>query len=384
MTHSIPTVRFYSLDVLRGVAALSVVLWHWQHFFLPYNRRGLAFSMDQQPLFEVLYVFYQYGYKAVELFFCLSGFIFFWLYSKHIAERAITLRYFSLLRLSRLYPLHFVTLIFVVLGQLVYKSITGAYFVYPFNDIYHFILNVFFASSWGFEKGFSFNAPIWSVSVEILLYLIFFVFCRVFHRNIIALLFAVMMGFFLGAFSDALASGVKGFFLGGLLFIAYQQIIKTGDAWKISIWLPFVALTAWLVTIGVTHPGHDLTFGESRWIIGKIISNWTVLILFPATILSLALIESKRGTLGRRISFLGDISYSSYLLHFPLQLSAVIVSAKLNIGQALFYSPWFMALFFFVLILISFASHRSFEVPMQRFLRRQSALGIKKNEKAAQ
>jgi len=31
MPKSVSPSRFYSLDVLRGVAALSVVLWHWQH-----------------------------------------------------------------------------------------------------------------------------------------------------------------------------------------------------------------------------------------------------------------------------------------------------------------------------------------------------------------
>lgn len=52
----------------------------------------------------------------------------------------------------------------------------GSYFVYPNNDIKHFLLNLFFASSWSFESGHSFNGPIWSVSVEVLLHALFF-FC---------------------------------------------------------------------------------------------------------------------------------------------------------------------------------------------------------------
>lgn len=27
--------RFYSLDALRGIAALTVIFWHWQHFLRP-------------------------------------------------------------------------------------------------------------------------------------------------------------------------------------------------------------------------------------------------------------------------------------------------------------------------------------------------------------
>ncbi|MDE2367149.1 MAG: hypothetical protein KGM95_09475, partial [Betaproteobacteria bacterium] len=43
MSHHQKTLeRFYSLDVLRGIAALSVVLWHWQHFFVGKNHEALV------------------------------------------------------------------------------------------------------------------------------------------------------------------------------------------------------------------------------------------------------------------------------------------------------------------------------------------------------
>ena len=362
--------RFYSLDVLRGVAALSVVLWHWQHFFIPLNPLGVTFSADKQPLFEFLFVFYKFGFYAVQLFFCLSGFIFFWLYSKRIAEKTISLRTFSILRLSRLYPLHFATLIFVAIGQLVYTNITNSHFVYSLNDTYHFLLNLLFASSWGLEKGYSFNAPIWSVSVEVLMYGIFFLFCRIFNRNIIAVLCAIVIGhFFVSKLNGSIANGFECFFLGGFVFIAYEKIITARDKWKLSIWLPYLTFVAWLVTIVVISSNNDFIHRELPWIVQKIVSVWPIFILFPMTIMSLVLLETKRGFLGKRLSFIGDISYSSYLLHFPLQLVVAIVTAKLAISQTLFYSPWFMIIFYFVLVLTSLASHHYFEIPMQRILR---------------
>ena len=362
--------RFYSLDVLRGVAALSVVLGHWQHFFFPFNKQGVTFSLNMEPMFDALYIFYQYGGAAVQLFFCLSGFIFFWLYSKRIAEREITLKSFSVLRISRLYPLHFATLIFVAIGQIAYSNATNTYFVYSFNDSYHFFLNLFFASSWGFENGFSFNAPIWSVSIEVLLYATFFVFCRLFHRNMIALFVAVIIGhYLLPKLNGPIANGVECFFLGGILYLVYERIIKGGDAWKVSIWLPMVAIIVWFVTIKVGSPNDGFIIGEAPWIMKKIVSAWAVFILFPVTILSLALLETRRGTLGKRLSFFGDISYSTYLLHFPLQLTTAFIATKLTIDETLYYAPWFMVFYFFVLISVSLASHRYFEVPMQRYLR---------------
>jgi len=106
----------------------------------------------------------------------------------------------------------------------------------------------------------------------------------------------------------------------------------------------------------------------------KIASNWVVFFLFPSTILSLALVETIRGTLGKRVSFIGDLSYSSYLLHFPLQLFTAIIVTALALGQELFYSTWFMVAFYLALIGLSLLSHSYFELPMQRFLRQRFAV----------
>ena len=76
-------------------------------------------------------------------------------------------------RFARLYPLHFVTLLFVAGLQAYHLSVNGSHQLFGFNDTYHFILNLFMASPWGLEEGLSFNAPIWSVSVEVIVYFVF-------------------------------------------------------------------------------------------------------------------------------------------------------------------------------------------------------------------
>jgi peptidoglycan/LPS O-acetylase OafA/YrhL len=97
---------------------------------------------------------------------------------------------------------------------------------------------------------------------------------------------------------------------------------------------------------------------------------WPVLVLFPLTILALALLEARRGPLLKPLSFLGDISYSAYLLHFPLQLLLYVIVAKFARGSAIYYSPWTMLAYFGVLVGIGMTCYRCFEMPVQARLRR--------------
>lgn len=108
--------RFYSLDVLRGLAALSVVFWHWQHFFFTGTNIG-TFDVARFPFYEWVSVLYTKGLLAVDLFFSLSGFIFYWLYSERVSEGQVSPGNFAFLRFSRHYPLHFATLLVVAVVQ---------------------------------------------------------------------------------------------------------------------------------------------------------------------------------------------------------------------------------------------------------------------------
>jgi hypothetical protein len=50
-------------------------------------------------------------------------------------------------------------------------------FVYPWNDVRHCILNLFLLSSVGLKR-LPYNYPVWSVSVEMVLYVLFYTLCR--------------------------------------------------------------------------------------------------------------------------------------------------------------------------------------------------------------
>ena len=84
-------------------------------------------------------LFYEKGYFAVQMFWMISGYIFFWKYSSAIAKNEISFKKFAIWRFSRLYPLHFVTLTLVAIMQCIFFKQNGVFFVYADNSIKDFV-----------------------------------------------------------------------------------------------------------------------------------------------------------------------------------------------------------------------------------------------------
>ena len=381
---------FYSLDALRGLAALSVVFWHWQHFFYDGTNPG-HFTPELQPLYFLFAPLYLYGWMAVGLFFSLSGFMFFWLYAERVAKREISAREFTVLRLSRLYPLHFITLCFTAVAQQFMFRHYGSYFVYPWNDFRHFTLQLVFASKWGFEHGDSFNGPAWSISVEVLLYAVFFLACRLRLRSWWHALIFSCAGFALAQLGVTdVGRGMFSFFIGGATFYLFIHLWRRRIALReLRILAVFCGFMWVIIPLNLRYNFSYAIYHHFGWhkmlaIHGKDVCGAVLLmaaqsssrlILFPLTILTLALWETYRGTLGRRLAFLGRISYSSYLLHFPLQLVFAIVVLDLTGHHIFFYSPWALFLFFSTLIFLSLNCHRFIEMPCQSHIRARCRKG---------
>jgi len=379
--------RFYSLDILRGIAALSVVLHHWQHFFI-----GIVPFTDckwmQLPFSIFLGNLLNGGHRGIHVFFSLSGFIFFWLYSDRIEKKTITFKEFCLLRFSRLYPLHLVTLLFVFAAQFWIYSLQREFFVYKVNDIYHLALNLIFASNWGFEKDMSLNGPSWSTSVEILLYGFFFVLCalRMTRWWQLALIALVGEGMIIlewptTGMHHGIGSGVHMFFLGGVSFRIYQHLKDSSKLKEYYEAIILVLVSVWILV------WLSFFYGFAVWVSFCVESARPIvwyhlffnIFIIQFTIISLALLETYRGTLGKRFSVLGDISYSCYMINFPLQIvfAGIIIrlGSPLNgTDRSVFYSPWMLLGFLAVLLFSSYLSFRYFERPVQEFLRKKWGL----------
>jgi peptidoglycan/LPS O-acetylase OafA/YrhL len=375
--------RLYSLDTLRGFAALSIVIWHWQHFFAISGTWQPGWQKTSQPFYLFLKPLYDEGWAAVDLFFALSGFIFFWLYGEAIREGRMGAGRFAWLRFSRLYPLHLVTLLAVAAMQYFFERATGNYFIFDVNDAQHFLTSLLFAQQWlppTLDQ--SFNGPSWSVSIEVLLYGVFFVFCRSGLRGPWMALLIAVLAIPLLVWNEFIARGLMGFFLGGATYHVSRLFVAHASARRIAQWSAAIALGLWAVVwieayLGPLHAACYWLSGHISPELGRLYIGYSrnlflllfVFIVAPATLLALALHEQVLGGAWHRLAFVGDISYSTYMLHFPMQLALALIAVRFALTPATFQNPVALILFYVALIGLGGLSFHYFERPMQNFLR---------------
>ena len=350
--------KLLGVELLRFVCALAVLIFHYQHLAFVGLHPAASFVAARQPFYSVLRPFYQFGFYGVEVFWCISGFIFFWKYGQAISRRTVGGYKFFVLRFSRLYPLHIVTLLFIAAMQLVYLRHNHSYFVYRDNDLPHFLLQLFMASNWFISSQLeSFNGPIWSISVEVLVYGLFFLTLR--YLSASALTCALMAT--LGALVAGLKLSTLSFFFCVMYFyVGCLAAIVYGRAKDSVRTRTLVSSGATLALLGI--------LAATRFV--DIHAVYVLLVGAPSLILlcTLHLRGSKR-TSGFLVAA-GSMTYSSYLLHIPIQITIMTILTLLGVTPPI-YSPIFFLAFILGTLTLSYWCYRLFEMPAQNWLRRK-------------
>jgi len=162
--------HFLPLDSIRGIAAISVVI----HHVILMKTFLAAFPQNAW----VDWSFFRSGWLLVDLFFVLSGIVMSLSYVSPDFGH-FSLREFMVRRLARVYPLHIVMLLVMLMFRLARIGLVLAGVVaiapaaFEVNNAYSFFLNVFLLHSLGFVDYLNWNAPSWSISVEFYTYLVF-------------------------------------------------------------------------------------------------------------------------------------------------------------------------------------------------------------------
>jgi peptidoglycan/LPS O-acetylase OafA/YrhL len=346
-----PANKLPGLEVLRFLAALTILVFHYRHFAFIADK-PVDLAKDRLPFYGLLHFFYDAEPYGVWVFWCISGFIFFWKYRDTIADRSIDGWTFFVLRLSRLYPLHFMTLLLVAILQPIYFDLNGCVFVYQENDLRHFLLQIFMASNWGFQNGHSFDGPSWSISIEVLAYVGFFFMLLVTRSWLLNL--TIIAGCFNG--SGQIAVCFAFFYIGGLAAIARRAIASTrfrlvaeGVAW----------LAVAIFTLTICSFARD----QLEPIGFPLLLTYTPMLLF-----CLSRDITMPTSVQKAVEAAGNMTYSSYLLQFPIQLMIVLGFAIAGTPIPL-YDETFFWIFIATTLLASYLAYRYFELPAQNLIR---------------
>lgn len=381
-----PMKRLYSLDAIRGLAALTIVIWHWQHFFALSGHWQTPWARDWQPFYRLLEPLYLEAWAAVDLFFALSGFVFFWLYGEAIRANTVKPGKFAWLRFSRLWPLHALMLVTIALLQWAFRSRTGVDFIFPAEGWDRFFAHLFLVHQTVPPNTLqTFNGPAWTVSIEAALYVLFFVLCRLKLNGWRTALVVALLGVPLFHWNWFISRGLMGFFLGGVAYYAVEKVRALPNARRIAqiIGLACLALWAFIVVEIEFGPLHRLC----EYLSDNLPDEWDyysenaddifhvayIVTAVPLTVAALALSEAVLNLFPRfykKTTYLGDISYSVYMLHFPLQTACALGALSLGLTPMFFMQGWVMLAFYAVLLVLASASYRYYEKPMQKWMRK--------------
>ena len=346
--------RYYGIEFLRLLSSLSVLLYHYRHFFSPYttySSNNFDDSKTNLPFYSILEVFYNKGFFGVHMFYAISGFVFAYVYLS--TNEKVSGKEFFVNRFARLYPLHFATLIIVAILQFINWGITNSFQIVHHNDFYHFILQLFFISSWGFEEGHSFNGPIWSVSIEIFIYGIFFLllgFLKKFKLFLSLVICITLLLIYKLEFTDTLYCSFQLFLECGRLFFLGVLVYYLSKEVKFKFALFLISIFC---------------------LIFSLIGNFKIYLFCPSMllifVLSEELIKGKKVQDFFRIS--GNLTYALYLIHIPVQLIILLIVKNFNFSDLIYFKTYFFFIFFGILILSAYLCFRFFENPMNKKIR---------------
>ena len=209
---------------------------------------------------------------------------------------------------------------------------------------------------WGFENGYSFNGPVWSVSAEVLIYFIFFfTTLKLSIRHNVLAIFVILISMYILELK-ALFMCVFFFYLGGIL----NRVIETNKRFHIFILL----LIAFLL--------YALELNSET--IYFFLLDYPNLFQDGFFCLLLLLVFLKIGSMLKPIasfiSGLGNLTYSMYLCHFPIQLLMVLFFLKQKIDIP-YKNSWIFLFFISITIFISFFVYKILEKPSKEFLRKK-------------
>jgi peptidoglycan/LPS O-acetylase OafA/YrhL len=332
--------RFASLDAIRGIAALFVVLYHLGEF-------GIAVAPN--------------GYLAVDFFFALSGFVIAHSYEERLNEN-LTARRFAKLRLIRLYPLFAVGLVLATAKAAGQVLLGGRHALSTQDLLLSLASEILFLPSLSTPgELYPLNGPAWSLCFEILIN--------------IAYALALIRCSTLMLFGVAIVSG-------GAVIAVCAHAGNLNVGWNWATFHGGLARVFFSFSIGVVF--YRIGVGRSKVRSAACLAPITLavaamtapvpasmrvgfdcvvaMLLFPLLLAMAARYEPPREWAPVAMA-LGELSFPMYATHFPIIFIAGYAASRLAV------SPYAFAFGVLALVVVSsWILSRWIDVPVRREL----------------
>ncbi len=309
-----------SVNVLRGLASLFVCWFHFTNGNSNFLDEGLLKSSGK------------YGWLGVEMFFVISGFII--PYSLYRGRYKLSkFLIFAKKRLIRIYPAFFAS-VFIYIFLHFISSLMPFYRDESVEYGFGLILSnlTYFSELLGYSW---INPVFWTLAIEIQ----FYIFCGVLFGLLKNKYYALVI--FLLCISANYIFNIQGlffrftplFFLGIFSFLYFCELIKIKE---FVVLMLFTVITLYFVlSIPQTVAG---------------VVAITLIFVFNSN--------------SKVLNFLGDISYSLYLIHVPI--GGRIINLGVRYADQLYEKIIFIALALFISIVFSYILYRLTELPTKK------------------
>jgi peptidoglycan/LPS O-acetylase OafA/YrhL len=344
--------RYESLDALRGVAALAVVIYHLSQVKL------------EPPLVTG-------GYLAVDFFFVLSGFVVALAY-EDARRRTLSWEAFLVKRVTRLYPLALLGVVFGLIVTLMkwhwfpdrVDTLPQILISGFFNSL---MLPTVFGSAGGLHEIFPGNGPLWTLFQEMAVNLLWAwlgIRMKTWRLAAVALVsgavLAVMathfqtanMGYDLTTFWGGVARVCFGFPLGVVIYrLHLDMAIPAGRYGTALLGVMMLIVFVMPMTLGRDGvPWRDLV---------------SILLVLPCIVV-LGVGQVSGGRIG---AMLGALSYPVYALHYPVLLLASGLSqtvlSRINVHVISVCTV-------VLVVALGAAANRFYDEPVRRMLSRRT------------
>lgn len=310
------------------------------------------------------------GNLGVDLFFILSGFVLAHVYGPSAMNNNYCHKSFLWARIARVYPTHIITFIVMLVIYLVAVN-RGSDFEKEAFNLSHIPFHLTLTQAWGYVNGDTWNFPSWSISAEWFAYLTFpvtFWIASKFRNSPIAglmLVFAVFYGFY------ALTKGINveltnmtwqggavrilPSFLGGIMlwFIGNSGVFNPKYA-RIALFLNVILLL------------FVCTIMNAPYIVWPLLLGVVFFLAETTKIPNNEIIGSKT------FVYLGEISFSMYMVHLPVDIITCRVVKKLA-SSLHTDTQGAICLFAGIIItmIVAAISHAIIEKPAREYLRKK-------------